>query len=282
MALIILGGTTSAESAPFSVELIPDEVLFPPPMADPTTPISSLKYFHTSSDENYVTKVTAGSTFGLIRAAVGPALIQINGQGGIMGRLNLNHTVIAETTDFRIGIPIVIAWPSPDLGWIFEINPYHTSSHLNDDRIFENTKTSDSIYSSDELNLPINYTRDIIQWVTAYRFTEMNRIYASFSIVSKGKGLGSPSIFQAGSELFAPASDFYGYNIRPYLAENIRTKEETDWTVDLNLQAGIALNRPGQRHRMRLAVEYMIGSSAEGQLYKQKERNIGMSLSFDM
>jgi hypothetical protein len=271
-----------AKDAPVSVRLIPEAILFNPPMADPTAPIPALKYFHTSSHEDYFARVTAGATVGLIKFTIGSAAVQINGQGGIMGRLHLTGTVMAETTDFRIGVPIDIAWPYPDHGLIFEINPYHSSSHLNDDTIFKNADTSDGSFSSEDLNLPVNYTRDTIQLFTGYRFNGTNRVFASFSMVSEGYGIGKLFNYGAGSELFGVGWDLQGYRIQPYLAETIQTKKETDWTVDLNVQAGFSLSRSGGKHRLRFALEYMTGSGAEGQRYQKKERNLGIGLSFDL
>jgi len=273
--LIPLDDAIAADGPASGLTLIPSGLLFPPPLADPLSPIPYLQYLATTNDETRLGKVGAGATFGLVRFEEGPMDLQLNIDGGIFSRFDLQGAFTAETVDYLIGFPIDIVPAGSSQGWAFQLTPYHTSSHLLDQTILK-----DGNSPPPEESVP--YTRDIIRFLAAYRFTPLNRLYAGFSFAFNGENRTYLHNYQAGSEFFSSAKNVSGAEFRLYLADDIQVKEETDWNLNLNLQVGLSIQRPEDRQRLRIAIEYYAGSAAEGKFHQQKEQNIGLAAFFDL
>lgn len=259
----------------FALHLIPPDILFAPPLADPLTPIPAVKYFATTGDETLLAKLGAGAVFGLLRLE-GRLTLQLNVEGGIFSRADLYDRVVLETVDYRIGFPLDIAWPS--YRWVLQITPYHTSSHLLDDFLFKGVEPSDGV----QVQPPDSYSRDAVRILAAYRFSPLNRIYGGMSSLFDNIHWQRFISYQLGSEFFTSAMTLFGHEIRLYLAEDLQTKQETDWNVNLNLQAGLSIGREAEHRRLRIAIEYFAGNAVEGQSFEQKEQNIGIGASFDL
>lgn len=278
-ALIILlippGSAIAEEGQGYALHLIPTDSLFAPLLADPQTPIPSLKYFSTSNHESLIGKIAAGTTFGLVKLEVGRTAVQLNIEGGIFSRFDLYDLVYAETVDYRIGFSLDIAHSSSMDGWALQISPYHTSAHLIDDTIFRAPTTG-------EINKPADYSRDAVRFLSAYRFSTINRIYAGITFAYDGINSRSLMNYQVGSEFFTPSWILLGREFRFYLADDLQTKEETDWNLNLNLQAGLSVKQKEGQHGLRIAIEYFTGNAVEGQLFEQKEQNIGVAAFFDL
>jgi hypothetical protein len=272
---IPLDDAMAAEEPASGLILIPSGLLFPPPLADPQSPIPYLQYLATTNDETHLGKVGAGATFGLIRFDNGTMGVQLNIDGGIFSRFDLHGAFTAETVDYLIGFPIDMVPAGSSKGWAFQLTPYHTSSHLLDQTIFKNGNSPPP-----EESAP--YTRDMIRFLTAYRFTPLNRLYAGFTYAFNGANRKYLHNYQAGSEFFSSPKTVSGSEFRLYVADDLQVKEETDWNLNLNLQVGLSINRPDERHRLRIAIEYYAGSAVEGQLHQQKEQNIGLAAFFDL
>jgi len=254
---------------------IPADGLFPPLLADPQTPIPSLKYFSTTNRESLIGKISAGASFGLMRFENGGMAVQLNIEGGIFSRFDLYDFVYAETLDYRIGSSLDIVRSSSLEGWALQIAPYHTSAHLLDDQIFKDAITG-------VINKPADYSRDAVRFLAAYRFSPLNRIYAGMTYAHDGINSRSLFNYQAGSEFFTPAKILLGREFRLYLAEDLQVKEETDRNLNLNLQAGLSVRQQDRQHGMRIAVEFFDGNAVEGQFFEQKEQNIGIAAYFDL
>lgn len=256
------------------IDPVPSGHLFPPLLADPKAPVSSLKYFSTTAQESLMGKVWAGAVFGLIRLENPHAVVQLDIEGGLFSRLDLQPSVIAETVDYRLGFSLNVARPASSKGWALQISPYHTSAHLLDDFIFKDSTTT--------AIKPDDYSRDVIRLLAAYRFTPLNRVYAGGQYAFDGINWRTLRGYQAGSELFSPRILWLGREFRLYLAEDLQVQEETDWNPNLNLQAGVSIRRMEGLRRLRIAVEYFAGHAVEGQFSQQKEQNIGVAAFFDL
>jgi hypothetical protein len=272
---IPLDNAIAGEEPASGLILIPSSLLFPPPLADPQSPIPYLQYLATTNDETHLGKVAAGATFGLARFDAGAMALQLNIEGGIFSRFDLHGSFTTETVDYLIGFPIDMAPVESSQGWAFQLTPYHTSSHLLDQTIFKNGNSPPP-----EENEP--YTRDVIRLLTAYRFSPLDRLYAGFSYAFNGVNRKYLHNYQAGSEFFSSPKTVSGSEIRLYMADDLQVKEETDWNLNLNLQVGVSIQRPGEQHRLRIAIEYFAGSAVEGQLHEQNEQNIGLAAFFDL
>ena len=265
----------AAEARSADLTLLPSGPLFAPPLADPMTPVLSLKYMATTNHETHIGKVSAGTTFGLLRLDAGPTALQLNIAGGIFSRFDLYDLFGGETTDFLIGFPIDLIPRSGTNGWAFQLTPYHTSSHLLDETIFKNADSTPPIE-------PAEYSRDVIRLLIAYRFSPLDRLYAGAAFAFDGIDWRYLHNYQAGSEFFSPARTFFHREFRLYLADDLQVKEETNWSLNLNLQAGVSIKRPDESHGLRIAVEYFDGNAVEGQFFEQKEQNIGLAAFFDL
>jgi hypothetical protein len=275
LLLIFLDDAIAAEGPASGLTLIPSGLLFPPPLADPQSPIPYLQYLATTNDETHLGKVAAGATFGLVRFEEGTVDLQLNIEGGIFSRFDLHGSFATETVDYLIGFPIDMVRAGSSQGWAFQLTPYHTSSHLLDQTIFKNGNSSPP-----EENEP--YTHDVIRFLTAYRFTPLDRLYAGFSYAYNGVNRKYLHNYQAGSEFFSSPKTVSGSEFRLYVADDLQIKEETDWNLNLNLQVGLSINRPGEPRRLRIAIGYYAGSAVEGQLHEQNEQNIGVAAFFDL
>lgn len=275
LIILIFPCQTMAEGdTHFSIDLVPSGDLFPPLLADPRAPTPSLKYFSTTHRESLMGKVSAGAVSGLIRYENLHAAVQLDIEGGIFSRIDLQPVVIAETVDYRLGFSLNIARPASSKGWALQISPYHTSAHLLDDYLFKDSTTS--------AIKPDDYSRDVIRILAAYRFTPLNRVYAGAQYAFDGIHWRYLHDYQAGSELFSPRIHLLGREFRLYLAEDLQVKEETNWNLNLNLQAGISIRRMKELHGLRIAIEYFAGNAVEGQFSQQKEQNIGVAAFFDL
>jgi hypothetical protein len=267
------------------LHLIPTDSLFPPLLADPQTPIPSLKYYSTTNRESLMGKISAGATFGLMRLEAGRTAIQLNIEGGLFSRFDLYDLVSAETVDYRLGFSLDIAQMSSSNGWAFQIAPYHTSGHLLDDHIFRNATTDPNVFQGSpagQIVPPNDYSRDAVRVLGAYRFSPLNRIYTGMAYTHDGINRRSLINYQAGSEFFTPAKILLGREFRLYLAEDLQVKQETDWNLNLNAQAGLSIRNTEEHRGLRIAVEYFAGNAVEGQFFHQKEQNVGLAAFFDL
>jgi len=272
---IPLDDALAADDSASGSTLIPSGLLFQPPLADPLSPVPYLQYLATTNDETHLGKVGAGATFGLVRFEEGTMDLQLNIDGGIFSRFDLHGAFTAETVDYLIGFPIDMVPAGSSKGWAFQLTPYHTSSHLLDQTILK-----DGNSPPPEESVP--YTRDVIKFLTAYRFTPLNRLYAGFSYAFNGENRTYLHNYQAGSEFFSSPKTVSGSEFRLYVADDLQAKEETDWNLNLNLQVGLSIKRPDERNRLRIAIEYYAGSAVEGKLHQQKEQNVGLAAFFDL
>jgi hypothetical protein len=273
--LILTGQGIAEEGQSSSLRLVPSEPLFPPPLAEPFPLVTSIKYFATNNSENVIAKIGTGATFGLARRDLGATALQLNIEGGIFSRADLYDRVVLETVDYRIGGSLDIADSPAVSGWALQFGFYHTSSHLIDDYLFKNVEPG-------EEPLPITYSRDVTRLLIAYRFSALNRIYGGIAYAFDGINWEHYQQYQLGSEFFTPPMILFDHETRLYLAEDLQTKQETDWNVNLNLQAGLSINQKGSERRLRLAIEYFAGNAVEGQFFTQREQNVGISASFDL
>jgi Protein of unknown function (DUF1207) len=276
---------TAEENQHPVLNLLPSDNLFPPLLADPHSPLPSLKYFSTTNHESFLAKIAAGAVFGLIQLDIPHAAVQLKLEGGIFSRFDLNTRLLAETVDYRIGFSLDIAAPNSSDGLGLQISPYHTSSHLVDNGIFRNYSTDPNVYQASppvQIIPPNRYARDAVRLLAAYRFSSLNRLYAGMAYSYDGVNERSLIYYQAGSELFSPALLLLGREFRLYLAEDLQVKQETDWNLNINAQAGLSIRSTEARHGLRIAVEYFAGNAVEGQFFEQKEQNIGVAAIFEL
>ena len=289
LSIILLAGIFSPPPSLWAVELgnytlqfLPHAISFRSPMADPLASIPSFKSFTTSSPENKIGKVAAGMTFGLIRVSTPALSVQVNLEGGVFTRFDLDDVVIAQTVDFRVGFPLEISRNKPS-GVVLQIMPYHTSSHLLDDAIFDEDNHLGDDQDSGPIRSISSYSRDVIRILMAYRFNPLNRVYGGISYADDGINFKSFWNYQMGSELFTTAFIIFEYDLRLYTAGDIQFRGETDHSLMMNLQTGFLLRRIGKDHGIRISLEYFIGHAPEGQLIgRDRERNVGFGASFDL
>ena len=144
---------------------------------------------------------------------------------------------------------------------------YHISSHLGDEFLLRNRV--------DRVNLSF----ETVDAVASYEFPAGFRAYGGASyIFHREPDDLRPFGVQYGIEYRSPHT-FAGGLIRPVAAADFQHREESDYSLDLSLRAGLQFEDPTRfSQRAQVLLEYYQGQSPNGQFYDNRIEYFGVGL----
>lgn len=275
--LIILPCEAGAQEASNQkIVIFPKENIFKPLIADP---FSTIPFFELSTKDGgeAIWRLGAGHSFGLVRLSGITRYdldIQLNIEGAISSRFQTWPFIGLEDTDYIIGFPI-------DIGrgdWALRVIPTHTSSHLGDNLIRKEISGGGEIKSGDIKIISM----EGIKFLLSHELNKRDRLYGGWGIANRSFDFHPRNIIEIGAELFT--HPFYSgiAQLSLYLATDIQSKEEFNWNISLNSQAGVAIQGRETKKRLRIAATFFSGHQSEGQFKENTETRMGIGIFFDM
>ena len=218
----------------------------------------------------WIWDASLGGRAGIVRygsqESVLPEGFQIDIEGAVALRMNLEHERDMMANDFRFGFPITFG----NKYWQFKTGYYHVSSHMGDEYMITNNAMSDRI----------NYYRDSIVLGISRRFCQHFRVYAETAYAAFGCGEQTdPWEFQFGIE-FAPIYPANGFRGSPFVAVNAQLFEELDFSGYLCVQAGW-MWRGASNQMFRIGLQYINGYDDQYEFHYDNIQKIGFGIWYD-
>lgn len=249
-------------------KLFADERLFSPLLADPRWPRFSLgfEYYLKSSfpDLRHAGTASLGEQFTLVSyqsESVGRFGLGL--QPAVFALFNLDAASMdLVNADYRLALPLDYRAG----GFSAEARVLHQSSHLGDEFLLDTPVQRVNLsYEAVELRLSIE--------------TANVRFYggAGRLVHSDPEGL-LPWTAQQGIEATSPVL-LLNDSLRPFLALDVQEREETGWTPDVSVRAGLDFASPEMsRRRVQFFVEYFHGRNPNGQFFRNRVEILGAGL----
>jgi len=164
---------------------------------------------------------------------------------GYFGLRQADSRFPLETADGLIGLYLE-ACSGP---WQAQIRYTHISAHLADG----------------SSGVPIPYSREFTEYRFAYAPNSNFQVYSGIGLIINSVPQVPPWSVQVGSEYFFPK---VLEHVTPFVAMDVKIKQETTYNPSVNAQIGIALNNPPEAYRsFRLFYEFYTGADYRGQFY---------------
>ncbi|UCF66543.1 MAG: DUF1207 domain-containing protein [Acidobacteriota bacterium] len=251
--------------------LLPDGVLFQPPLADQKQPRFHVTYqrYETEFGRFNVGSVGFGENLGLVRwpaQRVGDGW-QLGINGAVFAIFNLDaESLDLLNADYFIGFPLEFRSGATSA----RLRVFHLSSHLGDEFLL-NPQPGPPV---ERINLSYEALEGLASWERrGFRvYGGGVRIFSSDTPLARWRG-------QLGLEY---RSRHLGDNrLRVLAGADIQSWQETDWDVDVSLKAGLLIPNPRRLSRsIQLLIEYYDGHAPHGQFYPLEVRYFGWGVAF--
>ncbi|MGH7229777.1 MAG: DUF1207 domain-containing protein [Nitrospiraceae bacterium] len=258
------------EIPPPASHFLPRGQLFAPLHADPRWPHFSAAYrrYIDTPEFTNVFAPTFGETFGLYRnkAPLGGQW-ELGVQGGVFAIFDID----ARSKDL-INADYLIALLSSYRAGDFSafVRVAHLSSHLGDEYLLRS--------SVNQVNR-INLSLESVDVKLSYDMWNILRLYGGGGyLVRREPQTIKPGTAQFGVEFQSPRT-FFSRTVRPVAYADFQSFEETKWSTDVSIRAGVQLENfhIGDRYIQFLA-EYFNGHSPNGQFFVGKIESIGLGI----
>lgn len=211
---------------------------------------------------------TLGGRVGLLRwgteDVVNPQGWQLDMEGGVMPRLDMESKNDLMGADFRFGVPITYR----DGGTSYKFAYYHISSHVGDEFLENNPG-----FQRD------NFVREALALAISHEPTNFTRVYAEVAYAFIDSGNAQPWEMQFGFEYSALASS--GVYSSPFLAMNWHIREELAYDGNITVQAGWQWRGIKSDRLWRMGVQYYNGATSQYALGLDHEQHFGFGMWFD-
>ncbi len=257
---------TAPQRGPWHWQRLPDGLTYPAYLASGNESRMGSVWSY-EKDHGWLWDIALGGHVGILRYGdddpVLPHGWQLDIEGAVFPRLDLQSDRQMMSADFRFGIPLSFRKGPIETKLAY----YHLSSHLGDDFIFENPG-----------HLPINYVRDALVLGVGLRIVENMRVYGEAGYAFYRKGDSLPWEFQFGVDWsrVQPDSRFGS----PFFAVNGRIREEVDFGGNVTAQTGWQW-RGEEGNLLRLGFHYFNGKSDAYQFFTEHEEHFGLGLWYD-
>lgn len=228
--------------------------------------------WNNDKDLDWIWDITLGGRAPILRYGnknpLHPEGFQLDIEGSAHLRLDYEHAMDVDATDFRFGVPFSYG----NRVWQFKTGYYHVSSHLGDERILRLER--EGIYHN-----RINYVREAWIFGFSYRIRPSFRVYAEADIALWTGECTKPLHFQFGAEYASmyPTNEFWG---KPFAAVNILLLQEHDYDGSICLQAGWQW-RGTHNQVFRFGLQYFGGVSEQYEHIAHREHKFGIGLWYD-
>lgn len=218
------------------------------------------------TDGRWIFDGALGGRIGIVRWGtsdrVSPEGWQLDLEGAVFPRVNLDQDENLESADYRFGVPLT--WSQGPFE--AKLAYYHLSSHLGDDFIARNP-----------MFVPVDYRRDALVLGGAWRPIPDLRFYAEADWAFNTGSATEPWQFQFGVDY----SQVKPGCCSPFVAVNGHLREEVDFGGGVNVIAGWQW-RSGQSDRLlRIGAQYYNGKSYQFSFFDEHEQLVGAGLWFD-
>ncbi|MEZ4282343.1 MAG: DUF1207 domain-containing protein [Myxococcota bacterium] len=248
-------------------EIFPGNEMFEALIADPRWPRFSAAYQRYLGDDELsgVGAASFGETFPLIRSperSWGRWELAI--QPGVFAVFDLEASSFdLVNSDYLVGL--IASHHYADL--TTQIRIYHQSSHLGDEYLLRNRV--------DRVNLSF----EVLDVLVSFEPWRWLRLYGGGGLILHREPALERGLLQGGIELTSPRAFASGY-LRPVVALDVQSREESDWDPDFSLRAGVQIEHPAlEDRRIRLLGEYYDGRSPNGQFFERDIQTVGIGLA---
>lgn len=210
-------------------------------------------------------EVALGGRVGIYRngtvGAVNPEGFQMDLEGAVFPRLDLEQAQDVDAIDFRFGVPLT--WREGPLAYKFGY--YHISSHLGDELMIKDPGLE-----------RVNYVRDALIFGTSYDVTRDSRVYGEVAYAWHHSGGARPLEFQFGAE-YSPARSGRAM----FAASNVHLRQNKSFDSSINLEAGWQWRGEESQHLFRVGGQYYYGKSMQYEFFDKSEQLVGFGMWFD-
>jgi hypothetical protein len=237
-------------------------------MASPRWPHFSAAYHYYIDDERLrqVGAVGFGESFSVVRQTWEPlGEFEFGLEPGVFSTFDLEaESKDLINADYRINLSI--GHRKDLVSSLLQV--YHQSSHLGDEFILR-----------DRVDERINLSYEAVSLLTSVDLFQYARIYGGgdyiFRIQPEEIDRWS---WQAGLES-SPPLFLWDRRLRPVLAADFQSTQESDWNLDVSLRAGFQVqNARGEKRGLLAFVEYYNGTSPNGQFYNRIIQYVGFGI----
>jgi hypothetical protein len=244
--------------------LFPDGRVFAPLVADPRWPrfgLSALSFTRSGVPQlGWVAAASLGESFEIVGwESESLGRFSLGLQPGVFALFDLEaESLDLVNADYRLGLPL--DWRAGIVS--AELRVLHQSSHLGDEFLLENPGIT-----------RINLSYETVELLVSVEPSPL-RVYAGAGRVFHSEPDLDPWTLQGGAELVLPA--WFGDAVSPLVAVDLKSREETGWSPDFSLRAGVEFTSPAkQRRRVQLLIEYFRGRNPNGQFYEERVEYVG-------
>ncbi len=252
---------------PWRWHLLPDGLLYRSYLAGPKESRLGTSFLHEDGGSG-VWDVTLGAHVGLIRFGTPGSLFpdgwQLDFDGSIQSRMDLNHDMELTSHDYRIGLPITWA----EGPWHAKLGLYRTRSQFGDDFLFRNPGVPRR-----------NYLRDSLVLGVGHYLHQDVRIYAEADYAFNTSDGANAWHFQFGLD-YSPV-DCDPVRGAPFFAINGLLREEVDFGGSLNVMTGWQWRGARSHHLLRVGLRYFNGKSAQYAFSRNHEELLGGGIWYD-
>ncbi len=260
----------------WQLEFGPGGRLYPIYIANPIRPQMGIAraYFSESDipnagDERYIIRLGANVGFLRYSPADKPdSGFQLDVEAGFIGAFDIESSLDNIGWDGLYGV--LLNWSNGE-GLAVQTGIKHVSAHVGDE------------YAEETGRRRINYTRGEYVLGLSLAGEKFWRIYGEggYAYDQRNAQLQDPWRLQAGLE-FTDPQRFWDRRFGWYAAADLNWYEESDWSTDLTLQAGVIVAREKLFRTFRFGLEYRNGRSLLGEFFFQNETYVSLGLWCDL
>lgn len=218
--------------------------------------------------EGLIGETALGGRVGLIRhgtqGSIRPNGWQLDMEGGVFARLDLEQDSDLDAADFRFGFPLTFR----EGPWSAKVGYYHISSHVGDEFLQKNPTFK-----------RINYVRDAAIVGLSYDTTEDTRVYGELAYAPAATGGAEPLEMQLGAEYSETTPGWW--NISPFAGINLHYREEFRGQASVNVVAGLQFRGPQSGRSFRFGFQHYNGKSMQYSFFDQNEQLTGAGMWMD-
>jgi hypothetical protein len=254
-----------------SHEILPSDVIYDPPIADPKWPKFSVgyqKHFKNTYGKR-IFDLSFGENVPLIRYKTDGWAYELGLQAGLFGLMDVDSSPTRLiNSDYFVGGGLSLVY---DRKWqnLFQFS--HLSSHLGDEFL---------ISRPDYINKRVNLSYEAFKWFTAYKFNSF-RPYVGFGyLVHRDPSALKPFSFEAGIDYISEKSFLFD-TTRYVCGIHTHFLSQNNFGPSFNIRTGLQTEDAVWRGRhMQFLIEYSQGKSRHGQFYAKKEHYVGLRVAF--
>ncbi|MDR1270736.1 MAG: DUF1207 domain-containing protein [Planctomycetaceae bacterium] len=259
------------ENQPWTWQLFPASLIYPSYLAGVNESRLGSVWNH-DKDLGWIWDITLGGRAPIVRygnrSVLFPEGFQMDFEGSVHLRLDLENQMDMDAQDFRFGIPFSYG----NKIWQVRTGYYHVSSHMGDERILR-------LQNQGIDPQRLNYVREALILGFSYRLRPSIKLYAEADYAFWLGERTSPWHFQFGAEWSSlyPTNEFWG---KPFAAVNIMLLQERQYDGNITIQAGWQW-RGTHNQLLRFGVQYFGGVSEQYEHLSKREHKIGIGLWYD-